>query len=506
MEFEKDILISYAHIDDEVFIEGDKGWIDNFHRSLEIRLAQLLGEKPKIWRDPKLQGNDYFGDEIVDQFPNIALLISVISPRYIKSEWCIKEVEEFIKACHENIGIRVQNKSRIFKVVKTPVDLNEHPAPIRGLLGYDFFTIDPQTGRPKEFNKMYGQESELAYWSKLNDVAHDITELLKNMKASNQEKAKSISDKPKEEKIKVYLSQTSRDLLEYRESIKRELQEHGFTVYPDISLPLVVEDFKSQVREMMGQCDLSVHLIGDNYGIVPEGTNKSTIVLQNDIALNISRDKPLKRLIWFPPDLKPEDKRQSEFIEELNNSEEVQKNADLLESSIDEFKFTLHKHLSEIEKEKTQKNTISAPPGDHASDGAPPMVYLICDQRDLDNIGELEDLLFDEGYEVILPFFDGDEGQVRLDHQENLKTCDAVLIYYGEGNELWMRSKTRELLKIAGYGRPQPLKCKGIVLAPPLMPSKERIRAHDTIILDCTNGLTREKINPFIEKVNQLKT
>ena len=145
MQFEKDILISYAHIDDEALVDGDKGWIDNFHRSLEVRLAQLLGAKPKIWRDPKLQGNDYFGDEIVDQFPNIALLISIISPRYIKSEWCVREVEEFIKACQQNIGIRVKNKSRIFKVIKTPIGLDEHPEPIKGLLGYDFFNIDPQT-------------------------------------------------------------------------------------------------------------------------------------------------------------------------------------------------------------------------------------------------------------------------------------------------------------------------------------------------------------------------
>ena len=60
MDFSKDILISYAHIDDESLMEGQKGWIEEFHRSLDIRLSQLLGEKPKIWRDLKLQGNDFF--------------------------------------------------------------------------------------------------------------------------------------------------------------------------------------------------------------------------------------------------------------------------------------------------------------------------------------------------------------------------------------------------------------------------------------------------------------
>jgi hypothetical protein len=133
------------------------------------------------------------------------------------------------------------------------------------------------------------------------------------------------------------------------------------------------------------------------------------------------------------------------------------------------------------------------------------MIYLICDQRDLDNTAELEDILFNEGYEVILPIFEGEESQVRLDHQENLKTCDAVLIYYGAGNELWMRSKIRELLKIAGYGRINPLEAKGIVLGHPNEVYKSRVRAHNTIIMDCTDGVSKEMLMPFIDKVNQMK-
>ena len=48
-----EILISYAHIDDQVLTEGQKGWITQFHRVLDVRVSQLLGVKPKIWRDPK---------------------------------------------------------------------------------------------------------------------------------------------------------------------------------------------------------------------------------------------------------------------------------------------------------------------------------------------------------------------------------------------------------------------------------------------------------------------
>ena len=503
MNFEKDILISYAHIDDEALMEGHKGWIETFHRSLEVRLAQLLGVKPKIWRDPKLQGNDYFGDEIVDQFPNIALLISVISPRYVKSEWCVREVQEFINACKKNIGVRVQNKSRIFKIVKTPTDLKEHPEDIQGLLGYDFYKVDPQTGRPKEFSKEFGTESELAFWSKLNDVAHDISDLLKSLQADGLNTKDSGAQN--QNKPKVYLAETSYDLTEYRDNIKRELQEHGYTIYPDRPLPLVANEYIEAVKGMMSDCQLSIHLVGDRYGLVPEETNQSTIVLQNEVAIEQNTGRELQRLIWMKSDMEIDDPRQKQFLDKLTNDGAMQIRSEILETSIEDFKFTMHKRLDEILRRNEEAH--AEPDVSVSSESSvPAMVYLICDQRDLGEIGELEDLLFEKGLEVVLPIFEGEESQIRQDHQENLKTCDAVLIYYGKGNELWMRSKTRELLKIAGYGRSTPLRCKGVVLAGPNSPSKERFRAQGTIVVNGINGLSANLLSPFLEKVNQLKS
>ena len=35
-----DIFISYAHIDNEALTEEDKGWISQFHKVLDTRVAQ----------------------------------------------------------------------------------------------------------------------------------------------------------------------------------------------------------------------------------------------------------------------------------------------------------------------------------------------------------------------------------------------------------------------------------------------------------------------------------
>ena len=119
MKFEKDIFISYAHIDDEPLVESQNGWITEFHRVLAIRLSQLMGRRPVIWRDPELQGNHIFDQQIVDQFSQVAIMISILTPRYAKSDWCVKEANEFHDVCKNNIGFSVNNKARIFKVIKT---------------------------------------------------------------------------------------------------------------------------------------------------------------------------------------------------------------------------------------------------------------------------------------------------------------------------------------------------------------------------------------------------
>jgi hypothetical protein len=498
MKFKKDIFISYAHIDDEALIEGEPGWITEFHRSLEIRLAQLLGYRPNIWRDKALDGNHEFSDEILVQFPEIALLVSIHSPRYVKSDWCVREVNEFHRVAQSNIGVNVGTRSRIFKVIKTPVDLSQHPPVIQGLLGYEFFKLDPDTGKPREFSKLFGKEAQLAYWSKLDDLAHDLAGLLEDIQRGNntpaapqqQAATKTETAGPKR---KIFLAETSFDNKENREAISRLLSDKGFVVLPDKNLPLVVDEYSSEIKAMMTQCEMSIHLIGSNFGLVPEGTTRSKIQLQNEIAAGLSKNQKLTRLIWLPPEIKTEDERQLNFIEELKRSENLLAGADLLIAPLEDLEFAIDDKLKEKQNEVHSDDV-------ETDTGGPKQIYLICDQADLENIHPVEDFLFNKGFEVILPAFEGDQTELRLDHQENLKNCDAVLIYYGAGNELWLRSKTRDLLKIAGYGRKKPLNVKSVVLASPFNSQKERFRSHEVKVISLA-GNDLSALEEFVKEI-----
>ena len=116
--FNHDVFISYAHIDNRTISEEQEGWITILHRALELRLSQLLSKTPKIWRDLKLQGNDYFDEEILSKLITASVLVAVLSPRYVRSDWCIKEIKKFIEAAEQSGGIDPNLK--VEELIQTP--------------------------------------------------------------------------------------------------------------------------------------------------------------------------------------------------------------------------------------------------------------------------------------------------------------------------------------------------------------------------------------------------
>src|SRR5262245_53747155 len=125
-EFKHDLFISYAHIDNERLHDLQHGWIDLLHKRLEIRLNMLLGRRSRIWRDRSLDGAMIFGPVLIEELSQAALLVSVLSPRYINSDWCLKELDEFHNRAVQGGRAKIGNKLPIFKAIKTPIKLEEH--------------------------------------------------------------------------------------------------------------------------------------------------------------------------------------------------------------------------------------------------------------------------------------------------------------------------------------------------------------------------------------------
>ena len=125
-------------------------------------------------------------------------------------------------------------------------------------------------------------------------------------------------------------------------------------------------------------------------------------------------------------------------------------------------------------------------------------LYLVYDHRDVSAIAPWADALF-EHFEVVHPSFEGDEAEIREYHDENLRTCDGVLIFHGAANQIWLRRKLAEVQKIAGYGRVKAPPALAVCLIPPDTPEKARFRTRLAPIIVQTSGFSLAPLQPFID-------
>ncbi|HEX8772485.1 MAG TPA: TIR domain-containing protein [Pyrinomonadaceae bacterium] len=492
--FDEDLFISYAHIDNEPLAEGLEGWVETLHERLQIRLSQLTGETVSIWRDLKLQGNDIFSETLITKLAKVAILVAILSPRYIRSEWCLKELNEFCRSAAQSGGLNLGDKSRIFKVVKTYIPLDEHPVQLRNLLGYEFYEYDAARDRAKEFLPDVTSTRDIRYWERLDDLAYDIKQLIETMKEAGPVGGLARNESAATGKV-IYLAETTSDLSQQRDLIKRELQQHGHTVLPDKGLPLFAPMLRETVREYLNRSELSIHLLGASYGVIPEDADKSLAHIQSELAEEC--DTRLRRIVWMPNGLEVRHEAQKRFISHFQFGLNGHKGTEVLQTSLEDLKQLIEERL---------RPQPAAAGGQATGDAAgPASVYLICDREDMTDISAIEGCIYDRGLDVLLPAFEGDEAQIKEYHKESLMDCDAVLIYYGRANDIWLRMKQRELQKIAGYGRKRPLLGKAIYITGPPTPPKEHIRDREALVIKNYEPFSQGCLEPFLSKVLNAK-
>lgn len=492
LPFDKHIFISYAHIDNQPLSPEQLGWVTRFHASLQAMLSMRLGYKAEIWRDDKLRGNDLFGPEIVAQFPKTALLISVLTPRYVHSDWCTKEVREFCSAADHNGGVLVENKSRILKVIKTPVD-SEQPLPplMQQMLGYEFYTIDDDH-TPLELDPVYGAELAQKFNLKMAKLAWDVAQMLKELERAAPAAAAATTAAPVSDKPAIYLAECSYDRREARDAIDSELRLRGYRVLPDRQLPGVEDQCIAEIARLLSECRLSVHIIGNGYGDGPG--EKSVVVLQNELAIERARAGELRRIIWLPQGTTGKQPEQQRFIEDLHGSAQAQFGADLITADLEVLKGAIQSALRKIE--------TPVEPAPAADGAALPLVYVLCDQRDRAATLPLRKFLKAQGLDAKLPVFEGDAAAVRQANQELLTQCDGVVLFYGAGDEAWKRSVDQDLRKAAGFRGGKPIRAVYTYLAEPATDDKkDMIELGEDNLIDGLAGFAEPRVAPLVAAV-----
>lgn len=481
----KDVFISYAQLDNESITQEEAGWISMFDQALRKRVAQILGYQPGIWREP----HETLDEKLFDEFIKLKVLISIISPRYLESENCIKQLKEFYSIANQKGGVKINNKWRIFKVIKTPIPAEMHPPEIEGILGYEFYEITAD-GHFREFTLDKRSPNYYQYLERFEDVAQDLSQVIKLLKADNiiSEKIPELS-KQGEEPNAVYLAKTTSDLNPLRDNIRRDLEMRGYRVLPDEELPLD-QRFSGVVQENLVKSRLSVLLLGGKYGLVPEDVQQSVPMLQ----YQLSRDAGLPFLVWQPGDLEIQDSRQQAFIDQVNSDPPNHEISEILCDEFEDFKTHLIDTLENL-----------APPADKTpiEEQRPQRIYLIYDKADAEAAQVIDDHLYNLGFEVLKPLFEGNEAELREMHQDNLRICDAALIYYDYGSEFWLNAKINDLRKALGFGRNRPISMKAVYVSGEKNPSKEGFRSRELEVIKQFEHFSENSLSSFTDKIRQ---
>lgn len=176
----------------------------------------------------------------------------------------------------------------------------------------------------------------------------------------------------------------------------------------------------------------------------------------------------------------------------------MQGEADLLETFFEDLRTVVYDRLKEAPP-SLQKTAEKNEQG--TNENALRQIYLIYDQRDAAATSLYADTLFNQGFEVLNPTFHGDEAEVRQCHEENLRVCDGVMIFFGSANEAWVRRKLREIQKSVGYGRTGPLPAMAISCLAPMTDEKQRFRIHNTLVINQMNEFSADLLVPFISRL-----
>jgi hypothetical protein len=446
MGFEHDIFIGFATSGAENQITSI--WSAKFCNYLTMLINRLYERKLIFLTHDDLRvRQSVLGENPGSVYSNTAVYLLILSPEFVKSKTYLKELEELYSWVQQDKS-EAGKKHRIFKVYTQPVPPDEQPECLKNELSYNFFEINRYNKKPITYELNGKEGPDERFWSKLVDLAYDITDVLSELSG------KEIIGRPLSNCPAVYLAETTFDQTENRDRLRRELQHLGFRVLPVLAIPEEAEKAKQAIEQCLLESDVTIHLLGSWYGDFIKNSKLSFIDFQiktvkDYIASKNTVRKP-HQIIWIPNDIKPTDQRQSLYLKRLQR-DESQYRTEIIETPFEVFKTILNSRLSEItdppKKLQAEKNKL----------------YVIYENSASERMHEYNALMRSKGFDVLEHNTNKEELFPLKRHINNLLSADAVLIYKGDSTMDWLNSKIRDLVKAPGFGKSKPFRAVEII-------------------------------------------
>jgi hypothetical protein len=438
------IILLYANLDDKPGSHSSRGWVSILQENLERLLERLSGEKHSI-----IKLSEYNLDP--DSFPlESSIIIPIFSNNFLQAPIFMSYLsvleKEATKKSKSSADIKFIN------VFKNRISIEEIPPYLKQNKFYNFFEIDSLTDFVTEISYQEDPEKDHDYWMKIFDIAADIKNIIESHSSPVKAAEKLVKNlRPSG----IYIAQSGLDQYNQRDNLCRELSRSQYDIYELDSIEGSYDDIVKQINEKLSKCELSIHLVGEDSGVLIKDKGLSIVEIENQLASEHSRqvnDKPgvkyyerFNRVIWISENHENLAVKQKIFIDNLKKDLVNIQYAEIMDCPIETLKGFV---IGKINENKRGREKILVPEVKKGKS-----IYLICDKTEREECKPISNFLKEQGYKVILSNFEGDILQIRDKHLKNLKECDGTLIYHGKNNENWVKSKLFDSVKALGLGR-----------------------------------------------------
>jgi hypothetical protein len=446
-DYKHDIFVSYAHVDNEPLAGADTRWVTNLITGLKPLLGQKLGRADaySLWMDNTLREYEAITPRLREQVQDAALLLLILSPGYVASEWCCQELRTFVAKVGKEAG-------RVFVVEREPVD---RPEALQDILGYKFW-VKNEADNPRTLGVPRPNYEEFVYFQRLDALASQLVEKLKSLRAQSDTPivpaARSVDTPGSAPRATVFLAEVTDDLQECRAEVEGYLQQHNIRVLPATFYYFpTAEELRQAIDADLRASTLFVQLLSPTMPRRPPGM--STPQLQYAAAQAVSG---LSLLQWRDRKLDVgtiADPIQRAFLDA----------ATVVAIGLEEFKQYIIQQLDAIEarrleEEKRQQEASLKRAMQAASLIGDRLVFINTGTEDLSLARELGEMLKEEGFGFSLPLLENiPPTEKRQDLEENLLDCDAVIVLYASTSVMWVREQLRYCRRMQGR-RDRPLK------------------------------------------------
>lgn len=475
IKHEHDIFVSYAWVDNKPMFDQQKGWVSTLVDVIKTKLAQELGRNDffDLWKDERLSRNEKITPEIEKAVTHSAILLIILSPGYIESDWCRIEREHFLRANPHHKIVIVDRKA---------VSDKDRPDALKDILGYKFWHQENEN-EPVEILGELNPDQDKRFYRSINKLIQDLVSEMKRLRAIHQKPEAqethatvSIS----EDSPAIFLAEPTDDVYDLWEDLKDNFKREGINVLTH-RLPLdSSKDCCEVIQKKVSQANCFVQVLGAYPGPKIENTTAKTI-FQYEMAAKAK----LKIFQWCDPEMDVKDLTHEPYKALLTGN-------DVMPIHIEEFKREICLHV--LEPPETQSVSCDCLSGDY--------VFLNANQVDQCLTTDIIKLMNDNNLGHSLPIKHGAAKEIRENLEMHLKECDGIVIVYGAVSQQWAHAQLIQCRKIRNK-RSQPLKALAVYDGPPEDKEDLAFMLPNMHMIHCRSQFQPSKFRPFLRAMQK---